>query len=83
MGGIAVRRSWADAELTLPIDVARQTETVKISLDVKRIGLNGGKVWAYLRVAPTSCATAESVVCAAFSPRRKSLSEKVEYTSIG
>lgn len=33
--------------------------------------------------APANRAIAPPVVCAAFNPRRKSLSEKVAYTSIG
>jgi len=38
---------------------------------------------SYFTFAPASCAIAASVVWAAFSPRRKSLSENVEKTSIG
>ncbi len=36
----------------------------------------------FFTIPPVSCATAASVVCAAFSPRRKSLSEKVVKTSV-
>ena len=37
----------------------------------------------YFVVAPASCATAASVVCAAFNPRGKSLSECVMKRSAG
>jgi hypothetical protein len=36
----------------------------------------------FLKVAPASCPIAANVVCAAFNPRRKSLSEYAEYLSV-
>src|SRR6185503_13361198 len=38
---------------------------------------------SYLTFAIVSCAMADSVACAEFSPRRKSLSENVVNTSVG
>ena len=37
----------------------------------------------FLTVAPVSCAIADSVVCAALRPSRKSLSSYVANTSVG
>src|SRR5213078_2371011 len=42
---------------------------------------DGDSAHRYLIVAPTSPAIAPSVVCAAFSPSRKSLSRSEEHTS--
>jgi hypothetical protein len=47
-----------------------------------RDGFVKGSRAYFFTLAPVSCATADNVVWAAFSPRRKSLSEKVEKTSV-
>ena len=58
--------------------------TVADENDAAQAGIGNCKAGRYFfSFAPVSCPNAPSVVCAAFSPRRKSLSLNVEYRSVG
>jgi hypothetical protein len=50
---------------------------------IKRSDPRGTSGVHFFTTVPASCATAAKVVCAAFKPRRKSLSEYAAYLSVG